>query len=105
MATSTAKALLLSGPNASFVLTPVSAPGCAAGHLLVRNRAVGVNFIDIYHRTGLYPLATWPAVLGREAAGVVVAVGKYLTIHFSSFDYFTAAISHGLSTPMFVVVF
>ena len=51
----------------------VGAP--AAGEVRVRNAAVGVNFIDIYHRTGLYPLAL-PSGLGLEGAGVVEAVGE-----------------------------
>jgi NADPH:quinone reductase len=41
----------------------------------LRHTAIGVNFIDVYDRTGLYPLAL-PAALGREAAGVVTARGK-----------------------------
>jgi NADPH:quinone reductase len=45
------------------------------GQALVRHTAVGVNFIDTYHRTGLYP-ATLPSGLGMEAAGVVQAVGE-----------------------------
>jgi NADPH2:quinone reductase len=44
------------------------------GEALIRHTAVGVNFIDIYHRTGLYPLPL-PATLGMEGAGVVEAVG------------------------------
>ena len=44
----------------------------------VRHTAIGVNFIDIYHRTGLYPL-TLPSGLGSEAAGVVEAVGAEVT--------------------------
>jgi len=45
-----------------------------AGEVLVRNTAVGVNFIDIYHRSGLYPVPL-PATVGMEGAGVVEAVG------------------------------
>src|SRR5437868_15365951 len=41
----------------------------------VRHTAVGLNFIDVYQRTGLYP-GDLPAILGREAAGVVEAVGS-----------------------------
>ena len=52
----------------------VSAPG--SGQALIRQTAAGLNFIDIYFRTGLYPLAALPAILGMEAAGVVEAVGK-----------------------------
>jgi NADPH2:quinone reductase len=44
------------------------------GEVLVRNTAVGLNFVDIYNRSGLYPMAL-PATLGREGAGVVEAVG------------------------------
>ena len=49
-----------------------SAPG--PGEVRVRHEAIGVSFIDIYHRTGLYPLPL-PATLGVEGAGVVEAVG------------------------------
>ncbi|HUS25466.1 MAG TPA: quinone oxidoreductase [Candidatus Binatia bacterium] len=46
----------------------------APGELRVRHTAVGLNFIDVYHRSGLYPLKL-PSGLGTEAAGVVEAVG------------------------------
>jgi len=42
----------------------------------IRQTAIGLNFIDIYHRTGLYPLPSLPSGLGLEAAGVVEAVGS-----------------------------
>lgn len=45
----------------------------AAGNVLIRHVAIGVNFIDIYHRIGLYPLPL-PAVPGVEGAGVVEAL-------------------------------
>ncbi len=44
------------------------------GEVLVRNTAVGLNYIDTYHRSGLYPVPL-PATLGMEGAGVVEAVG------------------------------
>jgi len=50
----------------------VGSPG--PGQVLVRNTAVGLNFIDVYQRTGLYPLPL-PLTLGMEGAGVVEAVG------------------------------
>ena len=50
----------------------VADPG--PGQVRIRHTAIGLNFIDTYERTGLYPVAL-PAVLGREAAGVVEAVG------------------------------
>jgi NADPH2:quinone reductase len=49
-------------------------PEPGPGQVLVRNEAIGVNFIDTYHRGGLYPLEL-PSGLGSEAAGVVEAVG------------------------------
>jgi len=52
--------------------TDVAAPG--PGEVLLRQTAIGLNYIDTYHRSGHYPLAL-PAVLGREAAGVVEAIG------------------------------
>ena len=54
----------------------LGAPG--AGQALVKHSAVGVNYIDVYHRTGAYP-APLPAGLGLEAAGQVIAVGDGVT--------------------------
>ena len=48
----------------------------AAGEALVRHTAVGLNFIDVYMRTGLYPQPALPAGIGLEAAGVVEALGE-----------------------------
>jgi NADPH2:quinone reductase len=48
------------------------------GEALIRQTAIGLNFIDTYHRTGLYPLPL-PAVLGMEGAGVVEEVGPGVT--------------------------
>jgi len=46
-----------------------------AGEVRIRNTAVGLNFIDVYTRTGLYPVAGLPSGLGFEGAGVVDAIG------------------------------
>jgi NADPH:quinone reductase len=51
----------------------VGAPG--VGEVQVRHTAIGLNYIDVYDRTGLYPMPL-PGGLGREAAGVVVALGR-----------------------------
>lgn len=51
----------------------VPAPG--AGEIHIRHTAIGLNFIDVYFRTGLYPPPSLPFIPGAEAAGVVVAVG------------------------------
>ena len=55
---------------------PAGAPG--PGQVRVRHTAVGVNFIDTYHRSGLYPLSL-PSGLGSEGAGVVEEVGPGVT--------------------------
>lgn len=57
----------------------VEVPEPRAGEALVRHTAVGLNYIDVYHRTGLYPLNDRPFGLGMEAAGVVEAVGEGVT--------------------------
>jgi NADPH2:quinone reductase len=53
-------------------------PPPAKGQVQVKHTAIGVNFIDTYHRTGLYPLPL-PSGLGSEAAGTVAAVGEGVT--------------------------
>ncbi len=52
----------------------VGNPG--TGQVRIRHTAVGLNFIDVYHRTGLYPVPALPSGIGLEAAGVVDAVGE-----------------------------
>lgn len=59
-----------------WVDVDVPAPG--VGEIRVRHHAVGLNFIDVYSRTGLYPQPL-PAGLGMEAAGEVVDVGPGVT--------------------------
>ncbi|MDG4555235.1 MAG: quinone oxidoreductase [Candidatus Competibacter sp.] len=49
------------------------------GQLRIRHAAVGLNYIDVYHRTGLYPLPSLPWTLGMEGAGQVEAVGEGVT--------------------------
>ena len=47
----------------------------APGEVRIASSAIGLNYIDVYHRSGLYKLAALPAVIGMEGAGDVVAVG------------------------------
>jgi NADPH2:quinone reductase len=54
----------------------VGEPG--PGEIRIRHHAIGLNFIDVYHRTGLYPL-NMPATIGMEGAGVIEAVGEGVT--------------------------
>lgn len=50
-----------------------------AGEVLLRHEAVGLNFIDVYHRKGLYTLPQLPATPGMEGAGIVEAIGGGVT--------------------------
>lgn len=61
------------GPEA-LIYEEVPTPEPGPGEVRVKIAAVGVNFIDTYHRTGLYPVAL-PFIPGQEAAGVVEALG------------------------------
>jgi len=49
------------------------------GQVRIRHGAVGLNYIDVYHRTGLYPLPSLPWILGMEGAGKIEAVGEGVT--------------------------
>lgn len=57
-------------------LQEIALPDPGPREARIRQTAIGVNFIDTYHRTGLYPLAELPSGIGQEAAGVVEAVGS-----------------------------
>jgi len=66
------------GPEVfSWEAVDVGAPG--PGEVRLRQEAVGLNYIDVYHRSGLYPLASFPAVIGMEGAGTVEAIGEGVT--------------------------
>ena len=65
------------GPEV-LIWEEVDVPAPGAGEATVRHHAVGLNFIDTYHRTGLYPLSL-PSGIGLEGAGVVEAVGEGVT--------------------------
>ena len=56
---------------------PTPEPG--PGEALVKHEAVGLNFIDVYFRTGLYKAPNLPLIIGQEGAGTVVAVGAHVT--------------------------
>ena len=63
------------GPEV-LVVEDIALGSPAPGEAIVRNAAVGLNFIDLHHRAGRYPLPPLPATLGMEGAGVVEAVGE-----------------------------
>ena len=58
---------------------PIEVADPGPGEALVRQTAIGLNYIDVYHRTGLYPVPARPAIIGNEAVGVVEAVGDGVT--------------------------
>ena len=74
------KATVVNRPGGPEVLeyTDVETPKPKAGEALVKIAAIGVNYIDVYHRTGLYKLPT-PFIPGSEAAGTVEALGEGVT--------------------------
>ncbi len=57
----------------------ITLPQPGPGEILIRNRAIGLNFIDTYFRSGLYPAPHLPFVLGNESAGDVAAIGPNVT--------------------------
>src|SRR5512132_4091695 len=74
------KAIRFSDPGGPDVLhlEQVDLPPPGRGEVTVRHTAIGLNFIDTYHRSGLYPVPL-PSGLGLEAAGVIETVGPEVT--------------------------
>ncbi len=66
------------GPPSAMKWREVALARPKTGEVLVRHRAVGLNYIDVYHRSGLYPLPM-PLTLGMEAAGRIEALGRGVT--------------------------
>src|SRR6202790_3322616 len=62
------------GPEA-LVYEPVDVPAPGPGEVHIRQHAVGLNFIDVYYRTGLYKAPGLPFIAGNEAAGEVLSLG------------------------------
>src|ERR1700722_17140963 len=72
-----AKAIVVNEIGGPDVLqfTEVEVPAPGPGEVLLRHRAIGLNFVEIYFRSGVYPAPSLPFTPGSEAAGVVEAVG------------------------------
>jgi NADPH:quinone reductase len=64
------------GPPEVMRIEKAAVPPPMRGEVLVRNHAIGVNFIDTYFRSGAYPVPSLPFTPGNEGAGEVIAVGK-----------------------------
>ncbi len=63
------------GPSAVLRYEPYDVGDPGPGEVRLRQMAIGLNYIDIQHRTGRYPLPSYPSPIGMEAAGVVEVVG------------------------------
>ena len=76
----TAHAIRIANQGRPDVMTleSLALPEPGAGEALVRQTAAGINFLDVYHRSGVYPLAV-PTGIGSEAAGVIERVGSSVT--------------------------
>lgn len=72
------KAIRIHTPGGPEVMSwddvTVGDPG--PGQARVRHAAVGLNYIDVYQRIGMYPLGDLPAVIGMEGAGIIEALGE-----------------------------
>ncbi|CAK3924021.1 quinone oxidoreductase [Lecanosticta acicola] len=76
---STMKGVIIEKTGGTEVLqhkTDLPIPQPKEGQILVKNDYIGINFIDTYFRTGLYPAPSFPYILGREAEGTVVKTGS-----------------------------
>ncbi|MEJ8474016.1 quinone oxidoreductase family protein [Roseibium algae] len=67
------------GPAENFRIEDQDVGEPGSDTIRVRHEAIGLNYADIYQRSGLYPLPAYPAVLGLEAAGVIEAIGEGVT--------------------------
>lgn len=74
-------AITLAGPGGPDMLRAqdLPVPPAGPGEVTIRQSTIGVNFVDIYFRQGLYPMPPGQSVLGLEGAGVVEAVGSEVT--------------------------
>ncbi|WP_282604761.1 quinone oxidoreductase [Pelagibius sp. Alg239-R121] len=75
------KAIRIHAPGGPEALSydDIELPAPGEGEVRLRQTAIGLNYIDVYHRTGLYPIPNLPSVIGLEGAGVVEALGAGIT--------------------------
>src|SRR6195256_2045725 len=76
--TKTVRVYEVGGPEAMRI-EDIAPPPPARGQVLVRNHAIGINFIDTYFRSGAYPVPSLPFTPGNEGAGEIIALGKGVT--------------------------
>src|SRR5579859_4647416 len=75
------KAIRIHSPGGPEVMKweDVPRPEPCPGEALIKQEAVGLNYIDVYFRSGLYKAPTMPLVIGQEGAGTVLAIGPGVT--------------------------
>jgi len=73
----TAKAMIIDAPGGPEVMQwrDTAVPEPKEGEILIKQKAVGLNYIDTYHRQGLYGMSGFPGIIGLEGAGIVEKVG------------------------------
>ena len=64
------------GPPSVLRYEPYNVAAPAPHEVLIRQRAIGLNYINVQHRTGRYPLPRYPSPIGTEGAGIVEAIGS-----------------------------
>jgi len=64
------------GPEVLRYTEDQAVPKLQDSEVLVKNKYGGINYIDTYFRTGLYPAPSWPLIIGQEAVGTVVSAGS-----------------------------
>ena len=62
-----------------LIWTDIEVGDPGPGEIRIKQNACGLNYIDVYVRSGLYPIESYPATIGMEAAGVIEAVGEGVT--------------------------
>lgn len=67
------------GPPEVLVFEDIQVAHPGPDQVLIRNTVIGLNFVEVYYRRGTFPVPAFPAILGNEAAGVVVSVGANVT--------------------------
>lgn len=67
------------GPPEVLRIEDVPVPSPSRGEVLIRQQAIGVNFVDTYYRSGAYPVASLPFTPGNEAAGEIIGLGAGVT--------------------------
>ena len=67
------------GPPDVLKYEAITLPQPGTGEVLISQKAIGVNFLDVFFRNGTFPVDTYPAPLGYEASGLVESVGTGVT--------------------------